>query len=122
MDVAAYAAVSEAVDLAPKRARGIVNAVLRRAAEGKAPEPRDLATRTAHPQWLLDRWTRMYGAERASRIAGSDASGTRPTTIGSFRMRGTSRSWCAALRIAERSIVRLGCPGNIWCAQRATRP
>jgi transcription termination factor NusB len=48
MDVAAYAAVSEAVDLAPKRARGIVNAVLRRASEGKAPEPRDVATRTAH--------------------------------------------------------------------------
>lgn len=72
MDVAAYAAVSEAVDLAPKRARGIVNAVLRRAAEGKAPEPRDLATRTAHPQWLLDRWTRMYGAERAAKIAAAN--------------------------------------------------
>jgi 16S rRNA (cytosine967-C5)-methyltransferase len=46
-----------------------VNAVLRRAAEGKAPQPRDLATRTAHPQWLLDRWTGVYGAERAAKIA-----------------------------------------------------
>ncbi len=67
MDVPAYAAVSETVDLAPKRARGFVNAILRRAKE--APEPRDLATRTAHPQWLIDRWTRMYGAERTAKIA-----------------------------------------------------
>jgi 16S rRNA (cytosine967-C5)-methyltransferase len=69
MDVAPYAAVSETVELAPKRARGFVNAVLRRAAEGKAPEPRDLATRTAHPQWLLDRWISFYGENRAARIA-----------------------------------------------------
>jgi 16S rRNA (cytosine967-C5)-methyltransferase len=46
-----------------------VNAILRRAAEGKAPEPRDLATRTAHPQWLLDRWATLYGAERTAKIA-----------------------------------------------------
>jgi 16S rRNA (cytosine967-C5)-methyltransferase len=72
MDVAAYAAVSETVDLAPKRARGIVNAVLRRAAEGKAPEPKDVATRTAHPAWLIDRWSAMYGAERAARIAAAN--------------------------------------------------
>ena len=69
MEVARYAAVSETVDLAPKRARGFVNAILRRASEGKAPEPRDLATRTAHPQWLIERWTRLFGAERAAKIA-----------------------------------------------------
>lgn len=69
MDVPAYAAVSETVDLAPKRARGFVNAILRRAGERKPPEPADLATRTAHPQWLIDRWTRMYGAERTAKIA-----------------------------------------------------
>lgn len=69
MDVAPYAAVSETVDLAPKRARGFVNAIMRRASEGKPPEPRDPATRTAHPQWLIDRWSKNYGAERAARIA-----------------------------------------------------
>lgn len=69
MDVAPYAAVSETVDLAPKRARGFVNAVLRRAAEGKAPVPSDPAIRTAHPQWLLDRWSEVYGSDRAVRIA-----------------------------------------------------
>lgn len=68
MDVPAYAAVSETVDLAPKRARGFVNAIMRSAQRG-APEPTDLATRTAHPQWLIDRWTKNYGVERAAKIA-----------------------------------------------------
>src|SRR5436190_13416061 len=69
MDVAQYAAVAETVELAPRRARGFVNAILRRIARGEAPQPKDLATRTAHPQWLIDRWTRAFGAERAARIA-----------------------------------------------------
>jgi len=69
MDVPAYAAVSETVDLAPKRARGFVNAILRRGGERKPPEPKDVATRTAHPKWLIDRWSRTYGAERAAKIA-----------------------------------------------------
>jgi 16S rRNA (cytosine967-C5)-methyltransferase len=73
MDIAPYAAVSESVDLAAryaKRARGFVNAILRRASERDLQSlATDLATRTAHPQWLLDRWTQTYGAERAARIA-----------------------------------------------------
>jgi 16S rRNA (cytosine967-C5)-methyltransferase len=72
MDVAKYAAVSETVDLTPKRARGLVNAILRRVTEGKSPDPQDLATRTAHPRWLLERWTRAFGAERAEKIAIAD--------------------------------------------------
>ncbi len=67
MDVAAYAAVSESVDLAPKRARGFVNAVLRRATRG-LPEPPDAATKFAHPRWLFERWSRMYGEVRAIAI------------------------------------------------------
>ena len=72
MDVAQYAAVSETVDLAPKRARGFVNAILRNVTRGKVPEPRDSATRHAHPPWLFDRWARMYGAERAEKIAAAN--------------------------------------------------
>lgn len=68
MDVPAYAAVSETVDLAPKRASGFVNAILR-SAQRSTPQPADLAIRTAHPRWLIDRWIRNYGAERAERIA-----------------------------------------------------
>lgn len=69
MDVAQYAAVAETVELAPQRARGFVNAILRRVARGEAPEPQDLATRTAHPAWLIERWIKTFGAERAARIA-----------------------------------------------------
>jgi 16S rRNA (cytosine967-C5)-methyltransferase len=75
MDVPRYAAVSETVDLAGRytgRARGFVNAILRRAAEGKFAEPHDLPTRAAHPKWLIERWTRMYGAARTERIALAD--------------------------------------------------
>jgi 16S rRNA (cytosine967-C5)-methyltransferase len=70
-DVAKYAAVGETVELAPKRARGFVNAILRRISEG-VPEPSDVATRTAHPEWLIARWTRVYGGERAARIAAAN--------------------------------------------------
>lgn len=69
MDVAAYAAVSETVDLTPKRARGFVNAILRQVTRGNVPQPQDVATRTAHPEWLFHRWSRMYGVDRAKRIA-----------------------------------------------------
>jgi 16S rRNA (cytosine967-C5)-methyltransferase len=68
MRVAPHAAVGETVALVPLRARGFVNAILRKISKG-APEPADVATRTAHPQWLIDRWTRFYGAERAAKIA-----------------------------------------------------
>jgi 16S rRNA (cytosine967-C5)-methyltransferase len=68
MHVAPHAAVGETVQLAPLRARGFVNAILRRISKN-APEPEDVATRTAHPQWLIDRWSRNYGADRAAKIA-----------------------------------------------------
>lgn len=71
-DVAKYAVVGETVSLAPKHGRGFANAVLRRIAEGKAAAPSDLATRTAHPEWLIARWTKTYGAERTARIAEAD--------------------------------------------------
>lgn len=74
MDVPPHAAVSETVDLAAryaKRARGFVNAVLRRATE-RIPEPPDPATRFAHPQWLFDRWIKTWGPERAEAIAAAD--------------------------------------------------
>jgi 16S rRNA (cytosine967-C5)-methyltransferase len=73
MEVAPYAAVSETVDLAAhhaKHARGLVNAVLRRAAKTDLTAlANDVATRTAHPGWLLHRWERMFGPKRAAAIA-----------------------------------------------------
>lgn len=106
MDVAPYAAVSETVDLAPPRARGFVNAILRSAQRG-TPEPPDAATRTAHPPWLFERWAKRFGAERAERIAdanqelsypdvlalaGDPPPNAEPSTLvdGLWRLRGSS--------------------------------
>ncbi len=80
MDVATYAAVAETVELAPKHARGFVNAVLRRVTN---VEPSDLATRTAHPPWLIARWVRHYGEERAARIAAANQELSYPDVIAS---------------------------------------
>ncbi|HUP45853.1 MAG TPA: transcription antitermination factor NusB [Thermoanaerobaculia bacterium] len=74
MAVPPHAAVSETVDLAgrhARRAKGFVNAVMRKATAG-LPEPRDAATRLGHPKWLFDRWVATYGAARAEAIAESN--------------------------------------------------
>jgi 16S rRNA (cytosine967-C5)-methyltransferase len=80
-DVAQYAAVGETVALAPKHARGFANAILRRIAEGKAKPPEDLPTRTAHPEWLIARWTKQYGAARVARIAEADQQWSYPDVL-----------------------------------------
>lgn len=80
-DAAPYAAVSETVDLTPARARGLVNAVLRRATRAPLPEPPDLAAKLGHPQWLIERWRRMYGDERAEAIARANQELSQPDVL-----------------------------------------
>ena len=53
-DVAPHAAVAETVELAPKRARGFVNAVLRNVTRTPMIWP-DLATELSYPDWLFQR-------------------------------------------------------------------
>ncbi len=53
-----HAAVGETVELASGRARGFVNAVLRRVADAGPPRPDewpDEATRLSYPDWVVDR-------------------------------------------------------------------
>src|SRR6266404_5427824 len=63
-----HSAVNESVELvksAHKRsAAGLVNAVLRKIERA----PSHLDDRSAHPDWLVERWTRIYGSEIASKI------------------------------------------------------
>jgi 16S rRNA (cytosine967-C5)-methyltransferase len=70
----AHAAVDTAVGLAELRGqapyKGLVNAVLRRAArEGQALLDGQDAARLNTPDWLWDSWVRAYGEERARRAA-----------------------------------------------------
>jgi 16S rRNA (cytosine967-C5)-methyltransferase len=59
-----HAAVSRTVALAPARARGFVNAVLRRVAAAPVEWPDD-ATRLSYPDWIVERLTAELGRDDA---------------------------------------------------------
>ena len=62
--VAAHAAVSATVNLAPPRVRGFVNAILRRISAGPIRWDDD-ATRLSYPDWIVERLRAELGAEDA---------------------------------------------------------
>jgi 16S rRNA (cytosine967-C5)-methyltransferase len=68
-----HAAVFETVELAPARARSLINAVLRSALRQRAElvekaNAQDLSVRISHPQFLIDRWTQNFGAENSAAL------------------------------------------------------
>ena len=72
-----YAAVSESVGLARKYGHkgtaGLVNAVLRKVADGP-PRDADLETRASLPTWVVSHWRERFGEERlAAILAGVNA-------------------------------------------------
>jgi len=72
LDMPAHAAVNETVSLAGQ-ARGLVNAVLRRAEREKADllewqARMPLPDRFSHPDWLVERWTQQFGKVNATRL------------------------------------------------------
>ncbi|MEY2570300.1 MAG: rRNA (cytosine967-C5)-methyltransferase [Acidimicrobiaceae bacterium] len=62
--VAPHAAVSATVDLAPRAAKGFVNAVLRRVASSEVVWPDD-ATRLSYPDWVVGRLVADLGHDAA---------------------------------------------------------
>lgn len=62
--VPAHAAVGETVELAPKAARGFVNAVLRRVADTPMQWPSD-AVRLSYPDWIVERLVAELGLDDA---------------------------------------------------------
>ncbi len=60
----AHAAVSATVDVAPRRARGLVNAVLRKVAEADDVWPSE-AVRLSYPDWVVERLTEDLGGHDA---------------------------------------------------------
>jgi 16S rRNA (cytosine967-C5)-methyltransferase len=64
MGVSAHAAVGETVELAPTRARGFVNAILRRVSTTPMVWPSD-GVRLSYPDWIVERLTAELGADEA---------------------------------------------------------
>jgi 16S rRNA (cytosine967-C5)-methyltransferase len=62
-----HAAVSQAVSLAPERARGFTNAVLRKVAADVAAGITwpDVATELSYPDWIVDELTEALGRDQA---------------------------------------------------------
>ncbi len=73
--MAPHAAVGETVEVAPKAARGLVNAVLRRVATSPVIWPDD-ATRLSYPDWVLERLVADLGADDA--VAALEVMNTAP--------------------------------------------
>ena len=59
-----HAAVSATVDTVPRRARGLVNAVLRKIVDAPDAWPSD-AVRLSYPDWVVERLTADLGPDRA---------------------------------------------------------
>lgn len=83
-----HSAVNESVLLAQRAkktsAKGFVNALLRRAVrEGISldfgSEIERLSVETSHPGWLIERWSRQFGPERAASIAAANNQPSRPS-------------------------------------------
>jgi 16S rRNA (cytosine967-C5)-methyltransferase len=73
-----FAAINESVNLVHKAkktsAKGLVNAVLRRAAREKTElefvdEIEKLSVEASHPRWLIEKWIRQFGCEEAQELA-----------------------------------------------------
>ena len=78
MRTAAHAAVNETVNLAG-RARGLVNAILRRALREQAAleerlERAEMSVRTSHPDFLLTRWIAAFGVGQTEQLCAWDNS------------------------------------------------
>jgi 16S rRNA (cytosine967-C5)-methyltransferase len=79
--VPAHAALSESVDLVKMHGfaamAALVNAVLRKLSRSEAPRA-EAAAAMAHPDWMIARWTKTYGQERAEQIAIADQQAPAP--------------------------------------------
>jgi 16S rRNA (cytosine967-C5)-methyltransferase len=73
LKTAQHAAVYETVELAPKKQRTIINALLRAATRQRSEllaraDAQPLFVRMSHPQFLVERWQQHFGAEHAQEL------------------------------------------------------
>ncbi|KAA0236357.1 MAG: hypothetical protein EDR02_00895 [Actinobacteria bacterium] len=121
MRVPAHAAVAETVAVAPGRARGLVNAVLRRVSEAPVNWPDD-ATRLSYPDWVLDRLVSDLGAESARRALEAMNRPGKASVRADGYIQDRSSTWVADLvgcRPHERVLDMCAAPGGkaSWMAR-----
>jgi 16S rRNA (cytosine967-C5)-methyltransferase len=122
MAMAPHAAVGETVESAPKPARGLVNAVLRRVADKPVVWPDD-ATRLSYPDWIATRLTADLGADDA--LAALEIMNTAPpvTERDDGYFQDLASQWVAAAveaRAGERVADLCAAPGGKATALAAT--
>ena len=71
--ISRHAAVFETVELAPKRQRSIINALLRSALRSgkdlqKKAKAQPIHVRTSHPKFLIERWEEQFGTDAAKAL------------------------------------------------------
>jgi 16S rRNA (cytosine967-C5)-methyltransferase len=122
-----HAAVGESVELVKqsgkRSAAGLVNAVLRKTGREPVEWP-DRATALSHPEWMLERWERQFGASGMEALAAANrrqpetyvrigpneppVAGAEPTAVaGCFRLRSGAREGLRIQDIGSQSIVPL---------------
>jgi len=103
--VPAHAAVGETVEAAPRRARGLVNAVLRRVADAPVSWPDD-ATRLSVPDWVLDRLTKDLGpADAAAALAAMNEPATVTQRADGYVQDPASQQVTAAVEVKRGDLV-----------------
>jgi 16S rRNA (cytosine967-C5)-methyltransferase len=114
--VPASAAVNESVNLVHsarlRSAGGLVNAVLRRATREPEVDPtanigdpiQRISVTTSHPQWLIERWTKAFGAEETEAFARANNEPA-PIVFRVVRNRAIEADVCGRLRQAGAELV-----------------
>ncbi|MCA1658634.1 MAG: 16S rRNA (cytosine(967)-C(5))-methyltransferase RsmB [Verrucomicrobiaceae bacterium] len=75
LETPAHAAVFETVELAAPGIRSLINGVLRNAVRKKdslreEATRQSLSVRSSHPEFLIERWTRNFGADETAALCG----------------------------------------------------
>lgn len=95
-DIPPYASVAATVSAAPKRFRGLANAVLRRVADAPVEFPDD-ATRLSYPDWVLERLRADLGEGDALAALEAMDEPARPTVRDDGYVQDLASQWVAEL-------------------------
>jgi 16S rRNA (cytosine967-C5)-methyltransferase len=122
LGLAPHAAVGETVSAAPRRAQGLVNAVLRKVATHEVVWPDD-ATRLSYPDWILDRL--RYDLGEGDALAALETMDTAPsaTERADGYVQDRASQWVAeavGAEAGERVLDLCAAPGGKAIAMAAT--